>query len=61
VSGKKRIDILLVEKGFAPSRTRAQELVRGGFVRAEGALIFRPAVEVAETARLEVTGDVHPM
>jgi 23S rRNA (cytidine1920-2'-O)/16S rRNA (cytidine1409-2'-O)-methyltransferase len=43
MSNKVRTDLLLVERGLAPTRTRAQELVRRGSVTADGARVERPA------------------
>lgn len=41
-----RLDTTLVLRGLAPSRTRAQLLVRDGRVRVDGALVGRPAARV---------------
>jgi 23S rRNA (cytidine1920-2'-O)/16S rRNA (cytidine1409-2'-O)-methyltransferase len=43
MSNKVRADLLLVERGLAPTRTRAQELLRRGSVSANGVRIERPA------------------
>lgn len=43
MSNKIRADLLLVDRGLAPTRTRAQELVRRGSVTADGARVERPA------------------
>lgn len=43
MSKKLRADLLLVERGLAPTRTRAQELVRRGRVTVNGARVERPA------------------
>jgi 23S rRNA (cytidine1920-2'-O)/16S rRNA (cytidine1409-2'-O)-methyltransferase len=48
---KKRLDILLVERGFAESRARAQALVLAGLVRGYD----KPGVQIDEDAELEVT------
>ena len=49
---KKRLDVLLVERGLAETRERAQALVLAGEVRVEG----RPAEQVA--ARVEETAEI---
>ena len=47
---KKRLDVLLVERGFAESRSQAQALVLAGLVRGHD----KPGEQVAENAELEV-------
>jgi 23S rRNA (cytidine1920-2'-O)/16S rRNA (cytidine1409-2'-O)-methyltransferase len=49
---KKRIDVLLVERGLAESRTQAQALVLAGRVPGHE----KPGEQVDEAAELEVTG-----
>lgn len=44
---KVRVDLLLVEKGLAESRSQAQRLVMAGQVRAGGQLVHKPASKVA--------------
>ncbi len=51
---KKRIDILLVERGLAESRNRAQRLVMAGEVRVNGEMIHKSSTQVAEDAQIEV-------
>jgi 23S rRNA (cytidine1920-2'-O)/16S rRNA (cytidine1409-2'-O)-methyltransferase len=51
---KKRIDILLVERGLAESRNQAQRLVMAGEVRAEGEMIHKPSIQVEINAEIEV-------
>ena len=38
----KRIDNLLVERGFVESRSKAQRLVMAGQVRADGQIVQKP-------------------
>lgn len=57
---KKRLGVLLVERGLAESRTRAQEMVREGLVSVEGRTVTKPATAVPVTAALEVSGEVFP-
>ena len=43
---KERIDILLVERGLAESRTKAQWLIRKGYVFANNKKISKPSKKV---------------
>ena len=51
---KKRIDLLLVERGLAESRNRAQRLVMAGEVRVDGEMVHKSSMQVSEDARVEV-------
>ena len=51
---KIRVDLLLVERGLAESRSQAQRLVMAGQVRADGQLVPKPATTVKPDALLEV-------
>ncbi len=51
---KIRVDLLLVERGLAESRSQAQRLVMAGQVRADGQLVPKPATTVEPDALLEV-------
>ena len=51
---KVRIDVLLVERGLAESRTLAQRLVMAGEVRADGELVPKPSSLVPPQAVLDV-------
>ena len=57
---KMRIDQLLVERGLAESRTRAQALVMAGAVFIGEAKAEKPGQQVAGDAALEVRGRDHP-
>jgi len=50
-----RIDVLLVEKGLAPSRSKAQALVMAGLVATKSARIDKVGTLVAEDADIKVT------
>jgi 23S rRNA (cytidine1920-2'-O)/16S rRNA (cytidine1409-2'-O)-methyltransferase len=58
--GKVRLDQLLVTRGFAPSRARAQSLVLAGEVFVAGARVDKAGSLVAEDAAIEVRGVDHP-
>src|SRR4030042_4663237 len=49
-----RLDLLLVERGLAESRSLAQRLVRAGEVRVDGEVVLRVAAHVSPDANLEV-------
>jgi 23S rRNA (cytidine1920-2'-O)/16S rRNA (cytidine1409-2'-O)-methyltransferase len=51
---KIRLDQLLTERGLAPSRSRARDLIKRGAVRAGGQVVTRPGLDVAESAELAV-------
>jgi 23S rRNA (cytidine1920-2'-O)/16S rRNA (cytidine1409-2'-O)-methyltransferase len=51
---KIRLDLLLVERGLAESRSLAQRLVMAGQVRVNGETVLRSAANVAPDVHLEV-------
>lgn len=51
---KRRLDVVLVDRGLAESRTRAQALVMEGKVRVDGQVERKPSRAVAETAAVEI-------
>jgi 23S rRNA (cytidine1920-2'-O)/16S rRNA (cytidine1409-2'-O)-methyltransferase len=51
----KRADLLLVERGYFPSRARAQEAIAAGLVRADGALVRKPSETLASDAAIEAS------
>jgi len=51
---KERLDVLLVERGYASSRSQAQALIRAGRVRTEGALLDKPGAQVSPDLVIEV-------
>ena len=53
---KERIDILVVEQGFAASREKAQALIRAGLVLANDTRIDKPGTKVSRDAALRVKG-----
>ena len=57
---KTRIDHLLVERGLAESRTRAQALVMAGLVFIGTRKVAKPGEQVAADAAVEVKGRDHP-
>ena len=57
---KRRVDQLLVERGLAESRARAQALVMAGLVFVGETKIDKPGHQIAEDAALDVRGRDHP-
>ncbi len=57
---KRRLDQLLVERGLAPSRAKAQALVLAGNVFSGERRLDKAGVLVAEDAALELRGAEHP-
>ncbi len=53
---KKRLDVLLVERGLAESRHRAQGLILAGQVRVNGRKLEKAGALVAADARIEIDG-----
>jgi 23S rRNA (cytidine1920-2'-O)/16S rRNA (cytidine1409-2'-O)-methyltransferase len=51
---KVRVDVLLVERGLAESRSQAQRLVMAGQVRADGQVVSKPSVTVSPNVKLSV-------
>ena len=54
--GKARLDVLIVERGLAVSRERAQALVLAGQVRVNSARVDKPGTQVATDSHIEVVG-----
>jgi 23S rRNA (cytidine1920-2'-O)/16S rRNA (cytidine1409-2'-O)-methyltransferase len=52
---KRRLDVLLVDRGLAESRARAQWLIREGRVRVAGRPVIRPGETVPSDTPIEVT------
>jgi 23S rRNA (cytidine1920-2'-O)/16S rRNA (cytidine1409-2'-O)-methyltransferase len=57
---KVRIDQLLVTRGLAPTRARAQALILAGNVYVQNARVDKPGTAVRDDAAVEVRGAEHP-
>jgi 23S rRNA (cytidine1920-2'-O)/16S rRNA (cytidine1409-2'-O)-methyltransferase len=57
---KKRLDVVLAERGFAPSRARAQSLILAGKVRLGGKVECKAGTQVEPDAAIEVIEPDHP-
>src|ERR1700733_12172783 len=54
---KTRLDVLLVERGLAPSRERAQAMLLAGNVRVNGKRMDKPGTRLAANAQIEIAGE----
>jgi 23S rRNA (cytidine1920-2'-O)/16S rRNA (cytidine1409-2'-O)-methyltransferase len=57
---KIRLDQILVDRGLAESRTKAQGLILAGLVFSGEARLDKPGVAIAEDRAIEVRGQPHP-
>ncbi|GBQ16316.1 TlyA family RNA methyltransferase [Swaminathania salitolerans] len=57
---KKRVDVLLVERGLVESRTRAQALVMAGLVFSKERRIAKSGDMLSDEAPLDLRGQDHP-
>ena len=60
MKNKKRLDVLLVEQGYADSRTKAQSIIMSGMVYVDGQKADKPGMSFDETLPLEVRGAACP-
>lgn len=57
---KKRIDVLLTQRGLAPSRERAQAMILAGQVLVDDSPVTKPGALVLVEAAIRVRGKDHP-
>ena len=57
---KERLDVLLVERGLAESRSRAQAVIMAGEVYVNGQKADKAGMDVPLEAEVEVRGNVCP-
>src|SRR5882724_11822397 len=53
-SQKKRLDLLVVERGLAESRQKAQAMILAGEVSVDGVKVEKAGAQVAESVRVDV-------
>ncbi len=58
--GKKRLDVLLTERGLAESRQKAQALIMAGEVFVKGQRVDKAGSAIPEDAEIEVRGKKLP-
>ncbi len=54
-----RLDVYLAETGLAKSRSRAAQLISGGFISVNGKIITKASYDVTETDEVRQTGEEH--
>src|SRR5690606_6905619 len=54
-----RLDVALAERGLARSRSQAAELIAGGHVRVDNAVVTKASTRVAADSAVEVQGGDH--
>ena len=57
---KKRLDVLLVEQGYADTRTKAQAIIMSGLVYVNEQKADKPGTAYEEAVQIEVRGDSCP-
>lgn len=60
MSERQRLDLLLLERGLATSRTKAQELISGGHVKVNGAVVRKAGEKIPLDASVELLKQEHP-
>ena len=60
MKNKKRLDVLLVDLGYAPTRTKAQAIIMSGQVYVAGQKADKPGMSFEENAQIEVRGAACP-
>ncbi len=54
-----RLDLYLVENGFAKSRSYASDLIKNSLVKVDGTVINKPSFDVTDN-NVELTGELYP-
>ena len=57
---KKRLDVILVEKGFFQSREKAKAAIMAGEILVDGAIFDKPGMSVSEEAEIVYKGEKLP-
>jgi 23S rRNA (cytidine1920-2'-O)/16S rRNA (cytidine1409-2'-O)-methyltransferase len=57
---KSRLDLLLVSRGLAPTREKAQAMILSGHVEVEGRRVDKAGTPVNSDAAVQVLGPAHP-
>jgi len=59
-TGKKRLDVVLTERGLAPSRARAQALILAGKVAVDGDVESKAGAQISSDAIIDIAVPDHP-
>ena len=57
---KERLDVLVHQRGHAPSREKAQAMIIAGMVLSGDQRLTKPGVKIASDAELRIKGKTHP-
>ncbi|BCJ85907.1 TlyA family RNA methyltransferase [Effusibacillus dendaii] len=60
MSGKERLDLLLVNRGLFPTREKAKSAVMAGLVIVNGERIDKAGTKVPMEAEVQIKGNLHP-
>jgi 23S rRNA (cytidine1920-2'-O)/16S rRNA (cytidine1409-2'-O)-methyltransferase len=60
MSGKTRLDVLLVDRGYFTSRQKAQAVIMAGSVFVNGQRVDKPGTSIPNESEIEVRGHVMP-
>ncbi len=60
MGARTRLDVLLVQRGIAPTREQAQAIILAGRVRVAGQRVDKAGARVPDDAPVEVAGPPHP-
>lgn len=60
MSKKERLDILLVEKGYFPTREKAKAAIMAGIVFVEGERVDKAGTKIKTESQILVKGNLHP-
>ncbi len=60
MKNKKRLDVLLVEQGYADSRTKAQAIIMSGLVDVDGQRADKPGTTYEESVTITIRGNTCP-
>lgn len=55
-----RLDLLLLVKGLASTRTKAQDLIANGKVKVDGLIVTKAGAKFPSSAAIEITESEHP-
>lgn len=60
MAARKRLDLLVLARGLAPTRARAQAVIMAGLVAVDGAIIAKPGALVDPDSQVELRGEPSP-